>query len=252
MEEQTRRQETNWAGNYTYSAQQVASPRNVEELCEIVAKTSYVRALGSRHSFSDLADSRGTLISQLSMSVDIEIDPDEASVRVSAGTTYGQLAETLHSQGWALGSMASLPHITVAGAVATGTHGSGDRVGSLASAVRTVELVGPDGQLRTVSRGDPDFEGYVVSLGALGIVTHLTLAIEPTFDVRQDVFLGLSWENLVEHLDTIQASTYSVSVFTDWVSHRGDPGLAEVEDARMTSRSVRRPSPRAPPSPLTC
>ncbi len=213
-----RSQEVNWAGNYTYSAQRLARPRSIEELCGIVSETAHVRALGSRHSFSDLADSRGTLISQLDMPVDLEIDREAAQVRVSAGVTYGQLAQALHAKGWALSSMASLPHITVAGAVATGTHGSGDAVGSLASAVRAVELVGADGQLRTISSDDPDFDGQVVSLGALGIVTHLTLAVEPAFEVRQDVHLGLSLRNLVDHIDSILASAYSVSVFTDWVS----------------------------------
>ena len=219
-----RTHETNWAGNYTYTAAELAHPRSVEELQRIVAMNARVRALGSRHSFSDLADTSGTLISLLDMPVEIDVDAGVPSVRVSAGATYGQLASALNSAGWALGSMASLPHITVAGAVATGTHGSGDGVGSLASAVRALELVDADGQHRTVALGGPDFEGHVVSLGALGIVTHLTLAVEPAFDVRQDVHLGLAWPDLYDHVDEILASTYSVSVFTDWV----DPEATQV------------------------
>ncbi len=113
--------------------------------------------------------------------------------------------------------MASLPHITVAGAVATGTHGSGDSVGSLSSSVSAVELIGADGGSRTVRRGEPGFEGHVVSLGALGVVTHLTLDIEPTYEVRQDVHLGLGWEDLAGRYDAITGCGYSVSVFTDWV-----------------------------------
>ena len=151
MEKRMRTHETNWAGNYTYTAAELAHPRSVEELQRIVAMNARVRALGSRHSFSDLADTSGTLICLLDMPVEIDIDAGVPSVRVSAGATYGQLASALNSAGWALGSMASLPHITVAGAVATGTHGSGDGVGSLASAVRALELVGADGQHRTVA-----------------------------------------------------------------------------------------------------
>lgn len=112
--------------------------------------------------------------------------------------------------------MASLPHITVAGAVATGTHGSGNTVGSLSSSVSVVELIGADGQLRTSRRGDPTFDGHVVSLGALGVVTHLSLDIEPTFEVRQDVHLGLGGADLHDGLDAILGCAYSVSVFTDW------------------------------------
>ncbi len=238
-----RHQEVNWAGNYTYSAQQVVRPRNIDELCEIVSETAHVRALGSRHSFTDLADCRGTLVSLLDLPVDIEIDPEAPSVRVSAGATYGQLAQALHARGWALSSMASLPHITVAGAVATGTHGSGDEVGSLASAVRAIELVGADGRLRTISRGDPAFDGQVVSLGALGIVTHLTLGIEPAFEVRQDVYVGLSWGSSYDGLEAILASAYSVSAFTNWVNH-------EANQVWLKSRVRPDESPRAPSYPL--
>ena len=227
-------QEVNWAGNHVYAAERLVRPRTIDELCAVVAGTDQVRALGSRHSFSDLADTEGTLVSLLDLPADIEIDADAATVRVSAGVTYGHLSTELHHAGWALPSMASLPHITVAGAVATGTHGSGDRLGSLATAVRAVELVGPGGELRRVASGDPAFDGHVVALGALGVVTHVTLAIEPTFEIRQDVLVGLAWDDLTGHLDTIMGSTYSVSVFTDWVS-------PEANQVWLKSRAADRP-----------
>jgi xylitol oxidase len=209
--------ETNWAGSHAYSAARLHRPQTLEELSEVVAGADHVHALGSRHSFNLVADTTEDLVATAGLPADIDVDTDAGVVRVAAGVLYGDLAAELHQQGWALASMASLPHISVAGAVATGTHGSGDAVGSLASAVSGLAVVGADGQTRSVARGDADFEGWVVALGALGIVTHLTLDIEPTYDVRQDQFLHLPWESLEKHFDEITGSAYSVSVFTDWV-----------------------------------
>ncbi len=209
--------QTNWSQNHVYGAERLLQPRSLEELCAAVAEADRIRALGSRHSFTDLADTTGSLVALTDLPVEIEVDTTARSVRVSGGATYGQLALELHRAGWALASMASLPHITVAGAVATGTHGSGDGLGSLSSAVSAVELVGADGELRRIRRGEPGFDGHVVSLGALGVVTHLTLDVEPTFEVRQDVLLTLAWDDLCENFETIMCSAYSVSVFTDWV-----------------------------------
>lgn len=210
----------NWAGNHTYAAERVHRPREVSELREIVAGLERVHAVGTRHSFTDLADTTGDLVSTQRMPADLEIDTERRVVRVGSGVRYGRLAEHLVRSDWALATMASLPHISVAGAVATGTHGSGDRTGSLASAVAAVELVVADGGLRRVERGDHEFEGHVVSLGALGIVTSVELDIEPMYTLRQDVYTHLPWDVAVEHLDELTASAYSVSLFTDWVSGR--------------------------------
>ena len=211
---------TNWAGNHTYGATQVHRPRTVAELQDVVGAADRVRALGSRHSFTDIADTVGALVSTLDLPADIEVDADRRQVRVGGGVPYGRLAEDLQRRGWALATMASLPHISVAGAVATGTHGSGDRTGSLAAAVAAVVSVGADGALRSVSRGDADFDGQVVALGALGVATQVTLDIEPSYDVRQDLWTGLPWEAAVEHFDEITSSAYSVSLFTDWTGDR--------------------------------
>lgn len=211
---------TNWSGNHTYAAARVHRPTSVEELAAVVAGADRVRALGSRHSFTDVADTPGDLVVTDGLPEEVSVDADRGRVRVSGGLTYGRLAERLHAQGLALATMASLPHISVAGAVATGTHGSGDRTGSLASAVAALEYVDAAGVVRTVERGDPDFDGHVVALGALGVTTHVTLDVEATYDVRQDLYVDLPWDVALADLDALTASGASVSLFTDWASGR--------------------------------
>jgi alditol oxidase len=207
-----------WAGSYVFGAAQVAHPGSLEELQELVAGASRLRALGSRHSFTDLADTEGTLVCLDRLDPAVELDAERGEVTVGGGTTCGVLAETLHAHGHAFATMASLPHISVAGAVATGTHGSSDRSGSLSSLVRRLEVVTPSGELRTVTRGDADFPGWVIALGALGVVHRVTLDVVPTFEVRQRVYTGLPWDRYLDDLDAIMGSAYSVSAFVDWVS----------------------------------
>ncbi|QDY67135.1 FAD-binding protein [Glutamicibacter halophytocola] len=208
--------ELNWAGNLEYRASQLLYPTSVEQLQEQVRAATKVRALGSRHSFNGIADTSETLISLSKMPEVIEIDAKAMSVRVSGGTTYGALADALEQAGFALHNLASLPHISVAGAVSTGTHGSGEAHGNLATAVSAVELVLADGSQLSAKRGDPQFDGYVVSLGSLGVMTHLTLDIVPSFDVQQTVYEQLSWDKVLDNFAALQASAYSVSLFTDW------------------------------------
>jgi xylitol oxidase len=207
---------TNWAGNLTYGASALLEPASVEELCQIVAGEPLVRGLGSRHSFNRIADTTGVQVSTAALPASVEVDAPAREVTVSAGLRYGEVVEQLDHAGWALHNLASLPHISVAGAIATGTHGSGDRNGSLASSVAALELVTADGSVLSTRRGDPDFAGMVVGLGCLGIVTKVTLDIVPTFQVRQDVYEGVSWGSIADNFDAITASAYSVSMFTDW------------------------------------
>ncbi|WP_392544066.1 FAD-binding protein [Oryzobacter telluris] len=227
-----------WAGSYTYAAPEFVQPRSLDELGALVASTDRVRALGSRHSFTDVADTLGTLVGLDALPTTIEVDPDRSVVRVTGGVRYGELATALEAQGWALANLASLPHISVAGAVATGTHGSGVGNRSLAAAVRALDVVGADGVVRHLGPGHPDLAGSVVALGALGVVVGLELAVEPTYLVRQEVRTGLSWGSVDAHLDDVLAAGYSVSLFTRfeprhvdqlWVKSRSDePPLAEV------------------------
>jgi xylitol oxidase len=204
---------TNWAGSHTYEASGLATPTSVEEVQELVASHPHVRALGSRHSFTDLADTPGLQISLERLPTTVEVIGD--AVRVPGGLRYGDLAVALVPRGLGLANLASLPHISVAGAVATGTHGSGRRNGSLATAVRGVELVTGTGELRRLSGAD--LAGAVVGVGALGIVTSLDLAVEPAFEMTQVVYEGLTWPALMERLEEVLSCSYSVSVFTAWV-----------------------------------
>jgi xylitol oxidase len=188
-------------------------PSTLEEVQEIVAAARQVRAVGSRHSFNDIADAEEQ-VELTALPADVVVDRDAATVSFGAGVTYGELAGALEHAGMALHNLASLPHISVAGAVATATHGSGDANGNLATAVAALELVTSRGELVTAARGAPDFEGMVVGLGALGVVTRLTLDVEPAYELRQRVFEDLAWDMLFEHFDEITASGYSVSVLT--------------------------------------
>jgi xylitol oxidase len=207
---------TNWAGNYTYRAARWHRPKTVEQVQELVARSSKLKAVGTRHSFNDIADSSGDLVSLEQFNQILELDPEHRTVTVETGVRYGELGRWLHGEGYALHNLASLPHISIAGACATATHGSGDQHGNLATAVSAIEMVRADGEIIVLSREHKHFHGAVVGLGGLGIVTKLTLDISPTFEMRQDVYENLALAELEDHFDELFSSVYSVSLFTDW------------------------------------
>jgi xylitol oxidase len=206
---------TNWAGNVSFRARTFAEPRSLSELRAIVAHADHVRALGSGHSFSSIADTTGTQVSLAGLPPLMEIDSASRRVRVGGGVRYTELAPRLNTAGFALSNLASLPHISVAGACTTATHGSGDGNGNLATAVAGLEMVTATGDLIEMGRDHPDFCGAVVALGRLGIVSALTLDLVPSFEISQYVYDDLPNERLDADFDTIFASGYSVSVFTD-------------------------------------
>ncbi len=209
---------TNWAGNHIFSALRIHEPESIEELQEIVRDTRPLRVLGSRHSFNDIADTDGHLISWARMPRVFDLDPVAGTVTVDGGVRYGEICVPLDAAGFALHNLASLPHISVAGACATAIHGSGDRSGNLATAVTGMEVVTADGEVRTFSRDrDPDlFNGAVVALGGIGVVTALTLQLQPTYRMRQDVYEDLPLAQVVDHFDEITGSADSVSLFIEW------------------------------------
>jgi xylitol oxidase len=220
--EEIRSRVRNWAGNVEYGAERILAPRTVEEAQGLVAAEPAIRALGTRHSFTRLADTDRALLSTEHLTRVVEVG--ERSVTVEAGIRYGELGALLRGHGLAVSNFASLPHISVGGAIATATHGSGMANPSLASAVSALELVTADGELVTVRRGDPDFDGAVVSLGALGVVARVTLEVVPEFPLRQVVYDFLPWEIVEERLDEVLGGAYSVSLFTLWT----DAGVDQV------------------------
>jgi xylitol oxidase len=208
----------NWAGNYKYSASKLHVPENVKEVQELVARSSQIKVLGTRHSFNGIADCTESLISLQNLNRVISLDRTHNKVTVEAGIRYGELGQYLHANGYALHNLASLPHITVAGACATATHGSGDRNGNLATAVHAMEVVKADGDTALFSREHQDkaIAGAAVGLGGLGVVTKITLDVVPSFQMNQYVYENLPLVQLEEHFDDIFSSGYSVSLFTDW------------------------------------
>jgi alditol oxidase len=228
--------EANWAGNYVYAAETIHRPQSIAQVQELVGNAWRIRVLGSRHTFNDIADSDELMVLD-DMPAGIAIDRDAMTVTVGGSTRYGTLAQALEEQGLALHNMASLPHITVAGAVGTATHGSGDRHGNLATAVSGIELVSGMGEIVSARRGDPDFDGMVVHLGTLGVVTRITLDVEPSYRVAQEVIERVPWDSVTGSFDEVFGSAWSVSVFTLWgdeagllwIKHRLDGDAAPTE-----------------------
>ena len=212
---------TNWAGNLTYSTDRLHTPGSIEEVRQVVKSCNKVRALGSRHSFNAIADSNQNQVS-LKRLDKMTLDEQARTVTVDAGITYGVLSPWLDARGYALHNLASLPHISVAGACATATHGSGIHNGNLATAVSGLEMVTADGEIVKLSREKDGerFHGAVVGLGAAGVVTKVTLDVQPTYQVAQSVYQNLSLNQLQHHFDEIFSAGYSVSLFTDWQDHR--------------------------------
>jgi xylitol oxidase len=213
---------TNWAGNIEYGTDKLYSAGSLEKVRSFVKTQSKLKVLGTRHCFNTIADSKNEFLSLKPMDGVVALDPVARTVTVDAGITYGLLAPYLHSKGFALHNLASLPHISVAGSCATATHGSGEKNGNLATAVSGLQMVTAEGDVVELSRekDGETFQGAVVGLGALGVVTKITLDVQPTFMMRQYVYENLPLREIEEHFDAIESSAYSVSLFTDWRNER--------------------------------
>lgn len=213
---------TNWAGNYQYSTDRLYPSNSLEQVQQLVRKHDKLKVLGTRHCFNNIADSTNNLISLRPMDQVVALDPEARAVTIDAGMSYGQLCPYLDKKGFALHNLASLPHISVAGACATGTHGSGVKNGNLSTAVSGMEIVTANGDRLTLSRARDGerFRAAVVHLGGLGVVTKVTLDVLPTFQMRQDVYENLPMAELTNHFEDIVGGGYSVSLFTDWQKNR--------------------------------
>lgn len=228
--------EVNWAGNVRYGSTRIARPTTIDEARALVAGADAVKALGSRHSFTGIADTGGIHISLADLDAPIRIDAARRRVRVGGGVRYGDLAQHLERHGWALATLASLPHISVAGAISTGTHGSGVGVPSLAAAVTGLDLLTSTGDLVAIGEGDADLRGAVVGLGALGLVTTVELAIEPSYEVAQTVYEQVPFDAVTTGFDEIMRSAHSVSLFT---TLRDDDHVDQVWRKARTDAAAR-------------
>ena len=241
----------NWSGSYRFTARELIAAETVADVQRAVAAAGTsgdrrIRALGTRHSFNDLADNGAALVSVTGLPADPVLDEQARTVTIGAGVSYGTLAAWLQDRGWALPNLGSLPHISVAGATATGTHGSGHRNQVLSAALTGLDYVAAGGELRHAARPDPEFDGLAVGLGAFGIVVRVTLDIQPTYQVRQDAYAHLPWDRVLADFLPMLDAAYSVSLFTDWsqetiraawVKRRvGDPGADEVAEFFGTPR----------------
>jgi xylitol oxidase len=208
----------NWSKTVTFNASSRFEPTTSSELAGIVGSSGEIKVLGSGHSFSKIADTYGVHLSLHSLGNHLEIDREANTVHVSGAVRYDELGKFLWGHGYALHNLASLPHISVAGACATATHGSGDTNGNLATAVKGMQILSADGSIHTVSRAESGemFNGMVVHLGALGVVTRLSLAIVPAFEVSQRVYENMRFEVIERDLDAVTQTAYSISFFTKW------------------------------------
>ena len=212
----------NWSGNLEYGTERLYSANSLEEVRAFVAKQAKLKVLGTRHCFNTIANSTDQFLSVRPMTKIVALDDKARTVTIEGGMSYGQLCPDLDSKGFALHNLASLPHISIAGACSTATHGSGDKNGNLATAVSALELVTASGDVVRLSRRDDGetFRGAVVGLGALGVITKVTLDVQPTFQVRQFVYENMPMNQWSENFEAIESSAYSVSLFTDWKQQR--------------------------------
>lgn len=209
----------NWATNINFHDAQTLHPQQIVELAQIVNSSPKVRVRGSGHCFNTIADSYDTVVVLDALPKNVEIDSERKVASVSAGANYAEVAEALDAKGWALHNLASLPHISVAGAIATGTHGSGIRNGALHTSVRAVEIMSPDGTQRRVERGkDEDFYATVVGLGLTGIITRCELDIEPTYEIYQTVFGDMPRTTFQPNVVEVLSGGYNTNYFTTFDS----------------------------------
>lgn len=206
----------NWSKNIEFNHRDFLQPESLSELQELIRTHNKIRVRGTAHSFNEIANTSSDALNLLKMPQTIEINPEERIVKVAAGLKYGELAPVLNSNGWALSNLASLPHISIAGSISTGTHGSGITNHNLSSQVVSLDIVTSDGNLRHIDKNDLAFNALVVGLGLGGVVYQYELRIEPSFQIRQVIYPKFSLDVLQQNFEQIMRIAYSVSFFTDW------------------------------------
>jgi len=228
----------NWSKNVEFNDKSYFQPTSLVELQELIRTNPKVRARGTAHCFNEIANTSSVAVNLAKMPRVIDVSSESSSVKVSAGLTYGELAPELHNQGWALSNLASLPHISIAGSISTGTHGSGIQNQNLPNQVLSFDMVTAEGELRHINRTNPAFNALVVGLGLGGIIYQYELRIEPTFEVRQVIYPEIPLDVLQRNFDQIMGTAYSVSYFTDWSSAQVGNLWCKFRDSEVIPDSI--------------
>ncbi|MGP3946007.1 D-arabinono-1,4-lactone oxidase [Streptomyces sp. 6N106] len=230
----------NWAGNVTARPVRSVAPSSTQELAEVVRRAAAeglrVKAVGSGHSFTTAAATDGLLIRPGRMVGVRELDREAGTVTVAAGTPLRQLNETLTAHGLSLANMGDIMEQTVAGATATGTHGTGRDSASIAAQIKGLELVTADGSvLRCSATENPEiFAAARIGLGSLGVVSAITFAVEPEFllTAREE---PMSFDRVMADFDRLVAENEHFEFY--WFPHTGNCN---------TKRNNRSTGPAAP------
>ena len=234
----------NWAGTVTATPARVLAPRSAAEVAEAVTRAAAdgltVRMTGTGHSFTPAASTDGVLLSPARLTAVRSVDATAGLVTVEAGCPLWRLNEALAACGMSLTNMGDIQVQTVAGATQTGTHGTGRDSGSMAAQIAAVELVLADGSIVTCSAGDPReglFDAARVGLGALGVLTAVTLRAEPMFllAAREE---PMGWSEVISRLPELTSENEHFEFF--WFPH-GDGCLTKRNNR---SAGPPRPLPR--------
>jgi L-gulono-1,4-lactone dehydrogenase len=190
----------NYGRTWSFRPSSVSYPESAEEVAALVASANKVRVMGSRHSWSKGIVTDGTLLSLDRMNRLVRVDKEKLRVTVQAGITLGALNARLEEHGLALANLGSIDTQSLAGAISTGTHGTGRGFQCLAAQVESLELIDGEGKRKRIGRGDPDFDAVVVGLGCFGIVHEITLAVVPCFQMHA-ITDTAPFDEVIENLD---------------------------------------------------
>jgi FAD/FMN-containing dehydrogenase len=208
---------TNWVGNQSFSPASTASPHDEEEVTarvrEAAERGQQVRVAGAGHSFTPVVQTDGLLLDLSALRGVVATDPTRKRATALAATRIHDFYEPLWAAGLALRNQGDIDTQQIAGAVATGTHGSGTRYTSLSGVVRGVRLVTASGEVREIGEDEPDLlHAAQVSVGMLGVVTQLELEVTDAYRLREHVSLR-AWDDVMEHWDQLVAEHRHFGMF---------------------------------------
>ncbi|BAV41335.1 D-arabinono-1,4-lactone oxidase [Mycobacterium ulcerans] len=227
----------NWAGEQYCAPSEIVRPASEAELAELVAKAGQrgerVRAVGSGHSFTDCACTDGVMVDMAGMQRIVNVDPEAGLATVEGGAKLRPLFSQLAEHGLALESQGDIDKQSITGATATATHGTGARFANVSAQIVALRLVTASGEVLELSEGD-DYLAARVSIGALGVISQLTLKVVPLFTLHRDDELkplAETLERLDEHVDNNDHFEFFVFPY------------AETALTRTTRRSEEPPMP---------